>query len=89
VAPHHPRAQRRIGLTPRSPRRRPGKGWSCRTIGRIEYSLDEEGILFIAGHHFEVPGGDFVAVFCAALAQAIYIQLQAIARRLAVAVLPP
>jgi hypothetical protein len=38
-------------------------------VGRIVYSPDEEQVLFLAGHHFDVPGGpDAEALFCAALA---------------------
>jgi hypothetical protein len=45
----------------------PGEGLVLQDAGRIEYSPNEEEILFIAGHHFDVPGGDPDAVFCAAL----------------------
>ena len=46
----------------------PGRGVVLQDVGRIEYSPDEEEILFIAGHHFDVPGGpDVGALFCAAL----------------------
>ena len=46
----------------------PGEGLVLQDVGRIEYSPDEEEILFIAGHHFDVPGGpDAEALFCAAL----------------------
>jgi hypothetical protein len=46
----------------------PGEGVVLQDVGRIEYSPDEEEILFIAGHHFDVPGGpDFGALLCAAL----------------------
>ena len=46
----------------------PGEGLVLQDVGRIEYSPDEEEILFIAGHHFDVPGGpDVEALFCAAL----------------------
>jgi len=46
----------------------PGEGLVLQDVGRIEYSPDEEEILFIAGQHFDVPGGpDAEALFCAAL----------------------
>jgi hypothetical protein len=46
----------------------PGQGLVLQDVGRIEYSPDEEEILFLAGHHFDVPGGpDVEALFCAAL----------------------
>lgn len=46
----------------------PGQGLVLQDVGRIEYSPDEEEILFIAGHHFDIPGGpDVDALFCAAL----------------------
>jgi hypothetical protein len=46
----------------------PGQGLVLQDVGRIEYSPDEEEILFIAGHHFDIPGGpDVGALFCAAL----------------------
>ena len=47
----------------------PGEGLVLQDAGRIVYSPDEEQILFLAGHHFDVPGGpDAEALFCAALA---------------------
>jgi hypothetical protein len=44
-----------------------GEGLVLRHAGRIEYSPNEEEILFIAGHRFDVPGDDPEAVLCAAL----------------------
>ena len=46
----------------------PGEGVVLQDTGRIEYSPDEEEVTFIAGHHFDIPGGpDGGALFCAAL----------------------
>jgi hypothetical protein len=46
----------------------PGQGVVLQDVGRIEYSPDEEEILFIAGQHFDIPGGsDFGERLCAAL----------------------
>jgi hypothetical protein len=46
-----------------------GRGLMLHDAGRIEYSPDEAEILFIAGHHFDIPGGpDVGELFCAELA---------------------
>jgi hypothetical protein len=46
----------------------PGLGVVLQDVGRIEYSPDEEEILFISGQHFDVPGGsDAGTLLCAAL----------------------
>jgi len=43
----------------------PGQGVVLQDVGRIEYSPDEEEVLFIGGPHFDVPGGRTLARCCA------------------------
>ena len=46
-----------------------GRGLMLQDAGRIEYSPDEAEVVFIAGHHFDIPGGpDVGELFCAELA---------------------